>query len=420
MKKQILSILKITLLATVLSFGISYAIAWTAPSTPPPGGNVYAPINVGPDKQTKVGGDFCVSIAGIEKCLGDAQVALPVVSFSANPSIIQDRGSTTLSWPAIKNADSCVLIDTFGIQNNADVAGGTFDTGSIVSGQLSSPAASKFYTYKLQCTGKGGVTTQDAVVTVLAPSSVTVAGVYGGAGKSQAVNIPTGVRWVTFNATGGNGKNAGGCGDYAYLSGAGGGGAGAFYNTNIPIVVVGGGGGAAFGYCSYVWQGSLGGSTSVGTGAGAGGGSLFGTAGANGGPGVGGKAGGTGPGAGGTGLNDGGTAAGANGGVGGRSLVGLLNGGTGGYGGTGGGGWGGGGGGRYDSCRMGCSANIGAGGGGGYYAHPSLSAPSATGRTIDLNTVGNPTQITLVAGAGGISYGYNNNPASPGTITMSW
>lgn len=46
---------KIIVLATILSFGLSYALAWTAPSATPPTGNVSAPINTGDNTQYKAG-----------------------------------------------------------------------------------------------------------------------------------------------------------------------------------------------------------------------------------------------------------------------------------------------------------------------------------------------------------------------------
>lgn len=55
MKTQLFDALKVSVLAIVLSFGLSYALAWTAPTTTPPGGNVSAPINTGADLQTKEG-----------------------------------------------------------------------------------------------------------------------------------------------------------------------------------------------------------------------------------------------------------------------------------------------------------------------------------------------------------------------------
>lgn len=55
MKIQLLDALKVSVLAIILSFGLSYALAWTAPTATPPAGNVFAPINTGADLQTKTG-----------------------------------------------------------------------------------------------------------------------------------------------------------------------------------------------------------------------------------------------------------------------------------------------------------------------------------------------------------------------------
>ena len=45
--KSIFQTLKILTLALALSFGLSYELAWTPPSAPPPGGNIAAPVNTG-------------------------------------------------------------------------------------------------------------------------------------------------------------------------------------------------------------------------------------------------------------------------------------------------------------------------------------------------------------------------------------
>lgn len=55
MKTQLLNALKVFALALVLSFGMSYAFAWTAPAATPPGGNVVAPINTSATAQIKAG-----------------------------------------------------------------------------------------------------------------------------------------------------------------------------------------------------------------------------------------------------------------------------------------------------------------------------------------------------------------------------
>lgn len=55
MTNQIFSSLRIIALAVVLSFGLSYVYAWTAPSVAPTGGNVLAPLNTSGTAQTKAG-----------------------------------------------------------------------------------------------------------------------------------------------------------------------------------------------------------------------------------------------------------------------------------------------------------------------------------------------------------------------------
>lgn len=52
---NIINSLKIVSLALILSVGISYVSAWTAPTATPPGGNTSAPLNVSSTAQTKVG-----------------------------------------------------------------------------------------------------------------------------------------------------------------------------------------------------------------------------------------------------------------------------------------------------------------------------------------------------------------------------
>lgn len=55
MTTKLFNAIKISALAIVLSFGLSYVYAWTAPSTNPPTGNVSAPINTGTSIQQKDG-----------------------------------------------------------------------------------------------------------------------------------------------------------------------------------------------------------------------------------------------------------------------------------------------------------------------------------------------------------------------------
>ncbi len=54
--KNTIQSLKVIILATVLSFGLSYVYAWTAPTATPPNGNTVAPINTSAVDQYKGGG----------------------------------------------------------------------------------------------------------------------------------------------------------------------------------------------------------------------------------------------------------------------------------------------------------------------------------------------------------------------------
>lgn len=57
---KIINAIKTVLLALVLSFGLSYVYAWTAPTVTAPNGNVSAPINTSATLQQK-SGDFTVA-----------------------------------------------------------------------------------------------------------------------------------------------------------------------------------------------------------------------------------------------------------------------------------------------------------------------------------------------------------------------
>jgi len=73
--KKILKQSFLPVLAAIILVG-GFVYAWSEPTSAPPASNVPAPINVGPDKQVKVG-DICTSVTGEEICLSE------VVSFPA-------------------------------------------------------------------------------------------------------------------------------------------------------------------------------------------------------------------------------------------------------------------------------------------------------------------------------------------------
>lgn len=70
MKKQIIQLSSMFIVAAAFSIGVSYIFAWTVPTMAPPGGNVVAPLNVGPDDQDKEG-DICSTKNGFRRCLTD-------------------------------------------------------------------------------------------------------------------------------------------------------------------------------------------------------------------------------------------------------------------------------------------------------------------------------------------------------------
>lgn len=459
MNKQILSALKVSALAIVLSFGISYALAWVAPSVAPPNGNVAAPINTSATAQTKLGsftigtttasstltvigdanmtGDVCTSTTGTVKCLSTAQLQAPIINLTASPATVQNNGSSTLSW-TVTNATSCTTVSGPWATTGAKAV----PAGSESTGILTNTGGSTYtFTYTLSCTGTGGTVNQNTAVYVLSSGSVTYTGGSGG-----WVTIPTGVTKVKFKARGGDGGTA-----ISNTYGGGGGGGGsafAYYGSNIPILSVGGGGGGGM-----IYDYATGNNPGFGGGAGGyTGGSIYG----GGGdgyyhPGVSGSAssGGTGgnadmgsgfsAGAGGTGgVNSSGR--GASGGGGSISQDGLyygnyvpggggyLAGGNGGtissgyYGAGGGGGYagGGGGGGIYIDNSNGVGTEFAGGGGGSGYLVSGLSLPDINGYvTLLLSTIGSPSQIYLGTGNGGSGYSGWSFGAG-GSITMSW
>lgn len=124
MNKNIFQSLKIIVLASVLSFGISYVSAWTAPTVTPPNGNVSAPINVSGTAQAKAGA-FGVGTAAAPL---DATVRLQVSGgniLTDNATDYRTKNSTggTEQWMWPRWSDG-VMYTNFGangwnIRNNA-------------------------------------------------------------------------------------------------------------------------------------------------------------------------------------------------------------------------------------------------------------------------------------------------------------
>jgi len=95
--------LSVLFLGTVVGTAVQFTRAWVEPdpSATPPGGNIAAPINTGPVKQTKVGtatskADICVDAYGDgdEKCLSDL-ISFPACTLAGGvPTMVE--GSVTL------------------------------------------------------------------------------------------------------------------------------------------------------------------------------------------------------------------------------------------------------------------------------------------------------------------------------------
>ena len=72
----------------VISFVVAfYVVAWQEPSQAPPGGNVPAPLNVGPTQQTKEG-DLTIGIAEIH---GDGSIG-----WNLNADLLDDYHAADL------------------------------------------------------------------------------------------------------------------------------------------------------------------------------------------------------------------------------------------------------------------------------------------------------------------------------------
>lgn len=95
MRTKIFNVVKVSTLALILSFGLSYVYAWTAPTANPPAGNVSAPINTSATAQTKAG-DFTLGglLSGVNATfsrIGIGAAADPAVALNV-AGIIKTTG----------------------------------------------------------------------------------------------------------------------------------------------------------------------------------------------------------------------------------------------------------------------------------------------------------------------------------------
>ncbi|KKT08281.1 MAG: hypothetical protein UV86_C0020G0002 [Candidatus Nomurabacteria bacterium GW2011_GWB1_43_20] len=97
--KNIIQALKVTTLAIILSFGISYVYAWTAPTATPPGGNVSAPINTSATAQYKDGAiGFGGLIRGYANAIFDGNVGIGTTAPGSKLEVVGDVISKGTSW----------------------------------------------------------------------------------------------------------------------------------------------------------------------------------------------------------------------------------------------------------------------------------------------------------------------------------
>ena len=76
MKKELIQSLKIIIFGIVVTFGMSYLLAWTGPPANPPANNIDAPINVGINDQIKGGGNSVGSLLHINGSLSSNSLAV--------------------------------------------------------------------------------------------------------------------------------------------------------------------------------------------------------------------------------------------------------------------------------------------------------------------------------------------------------
>ena len=111
---------KIIIVAIFLAFGISYAYSWSGPTATPPGGNVEAPINVGPVSQIK-SGDL-----GVRSFSASGNVGIGTTNPTARLHIAGTPGADGIRFPdgtlqttAAAGAGGCAFGGMFNTVRNA-------------------------------------------------------------------------------------------------------------------------------------------------------------------------------------------------------------------------------------------------------------------------------------------------------------
>lgn len=103
--EKIINTVKVIALALVFGVGIQYAAAqttWTSPPSSPPGGNTYAPLNVGSSGQVKDGGltlGHTLTNAGVGLLVPKGRVGFGTTAVNGNTNARITIGQTEISTP---------------------------------------------------------------------------------------------------------------------------------------------------------------------------------------------------------------------------------------------------------------------------------------------------------------------------------
>jgi hypothetical protein len=98
--KSILQQTKIVALGIIVAVGISYAFAWTGPTSTPPSGNVSSPINVGSTTQTKYGSLVLNGLSVNAATILSGALQIPIGTPTAGAVLTAQDASGTVAWVA--------------------------------------------------------------------------------------------------------------------------------------------------------------------------------------------------------------------------------------------------------------------------------------------------------------------------------
>lgn len=324
--KNIIQSLKVITLGLILAVGLSYALAWTAPTANPPGGNVSAPINVSSNAQIKSGTLQVNGFRNIGTTVLDGNVGIGTTAPTRNLHIGNGTDEAWIKFTSRSNAlaglefagvgpnmwklerwpgDDTMRFTKMGVGypmvikptgevgigttnplNKLDVAGNIKASGTVCDGTGTCIGGASSSHGKQRFTSSGTFTVPTGVTTVWVSMSggggggaAVNNGAGGGGGGAHAViasvlSVTSGASiTVTIGSGGSNGSSSNGG-----IAGSGG------TSSFGTLISTAGGGGAsgASGGASGGSGGSMGGRrTSQNADGGIGGGSIFGAAGTN-------------------------------------------------------------------------------------------------------------------------------------------